>query len=243
MPESTSGPELRTLHVLPGHPDPQGLAATLAPVRAADGCLAAELYESCTGASHLVLTTQWASETAFSAWWTAVEQSGGDLVETLLAGEVTHEIYPRSEQFLPRDGVWRREVDSVISWPAGGGVRILIEYAVIPDEQTYAVIAREVPQTLRETGCEFYDWLRNVELADHLLLVELWSDQEIYDLHNELRNVTVDYRGPSHRQPTESTRGRTSREFYRRHAYRPLYGRWLPASEAEQSIGVSWGPA
>ncbi len=111
-----------------------------------------------------------------------------------------------------------------------------------PDDQTYAVLEREVPETLRETGCEFYDWLRNVELADHLLLVELWADQEIYDMHNDLRMVTAEYRGPSHRQPVESTRGGgTSREFYRQHGYRPMYGRWQPIEDADQSIGVKWG--
>ncbi|WKD60520.1 hypothetical protein CCICO_02345 [Corynebacterium ciconiae DSM 44920] len=155
------------------------------------------------------------------------------------------EIYV-AEPFAVDNGCWvseeasTRGADSVIAWPGDAPVRIAIHNAVQDNPEMRALTAAEIADTRREPGCETYCWYENAELSNHLLLLELWSDQRIYDLHWFGRMVTAAYRGDSGRQPAEMQRGTPSREFYRYHHFDYHYGRLLPRRAEHNSHTVRW---
>lgn len=151
------------------------------------------------------------------------------------------EIY-RRERYGLEDNMWVPVAgrQPSIVWPADGAVRIVISYAVESNEEMRALTAREIADTRREPGCLVYSWFENVELPDHLLLLELWEDQRLYDLHWSGRMATTDYRGTSGRTARTPDRGERTLEFYRRQEFSLHYGRMLPASADDYSDSVIW---
>jgi quinol monooxygenase YgiN len=194
----------------------------------------------------LVLTTVWDSENAFSAWW-ATGDSGGlpELKRLVEAPAAVNEFY-RQDAYGMVDGLWlyadADESVRRIVWPARGAVRIVIQYAIEPNPEAYERIAVEVADTRREAGCAFYDWLVNVELPDHLALVELWTDQVRYDRHSQLRVDSAAYRGDPLRRRRPPERGPVAIEFYRQQSFVAQYGRWLPADVDQYATSVRWAP-
>ncbi|MFV8382406.1 putative quinol monooxygenase [Corynebacterium hindlerae] len=154
------------------------------------------------------------------------------------------EIYRQSSYQLA-DGCWTPTDATTepgpIMWPAAGPVSIVIQGAYQPNELMRELTAREIAETRREPGCIHYAWYENIELPDHLMLLELWSDQRIYDLHWQGRMRSVELRGDSGRQPAPMLRGEPSREFYRQQAFELHYGMFLPREPERYAETVRWG--
>lgn len=224
---------------------PQDLTGEIARMRSEPGCVTAELYrmlEPVRLPDH-ALTSLWADEAAFWAFWEKLLSGAYPALAGLLGGDdAATEFYARTP-FKLEDGVWIPEEPTGqrrIYWPARGAVRIIIETAVTASDAMYAKIAEEVAETRREDGCETYAWFENVELAGHLLLLELWSDQVIYDRHWHLRLVSADFRGDTLRYPASPQRGLVTREFYRQQTFRHYYDRWLPTDPAAAATTVEF---
>ncbi|MBV7281911.1 putative quinol monooxygenase [Corynebacterium sp. TAE3-ERU30] len=221
--------------------DPEALRTEIAHLR--EQLPSAELYRSLVpGEPALAVSILVADETSWSGVVRARESY--PTYHQLLRA-VGAEIYA-AESFAVQNGQWVSEEtltensDSVIFWPGDAPVRIAIHNAVQDNPEMRALTATEIADTRREPGCESYCWYENVELKNHLLLLELWSDQQIYDLHWFGRMDTGDYRGDSGRQPGEMYRGQPSREFYRYHHFDYHYGRLLPRRAAHNSRTVRW---
>lgn len=244
---------VRTLHTFDRAEDPDALRAETAALREVPGCSSAELYTSLSPEDEFhAFTTIWESEADFDAWWATVRTGASPEIFTLLATDdpadpdldrAGSEFYPRTP-FALREGVWVPEAADenarTIFWPARGPVRVIIQNAVDASDAMYAKIRAEVVDTRREEGCLEYAWLENVELPGHLLLLEVWSDQIIYDRHWELRRRTAAFVGDNLRTPTTPKRGPISREFYRYHDFRHHYDRWLPADPSAHATAIIW---
>lgn len=224
---------------------PKGITDEIAWMRSEPGCVTAELYRMVEPVSlpDHALTAIWADEPAYWAFWEKVLNGGYPTLARLLSDDdAATEFYARTP-FKLEDGVWMPEVPTGqrrIHWPARGAVRIIIETAVQASEAMYAKIAGEVAETRREDGCETYAWLENVELEGHLLLLELWSDQVVYDRHWHLRLVSSPFRGETMRHPASPQRGLVTREFYRQQRFRHYYDRWLPADPIAAATTVEF---
>ena len=156
--------------------------------------------------------------------------------------ETAHtEIYSRAPYVLV-DGVWTPEAgaDSRLVWPAHGAVSIVIQGAYLPNDDMHELTAEEITDTRREPGCEYYAWMENVELPNHLMLLETWADQRIYDAHWFGRLKTGEYCGDSGRVATSPQRGEAVREFYRQQVFDFHYGRLVPARLENYSESVAW---
>ncbi|WOQ16805.1 putative quinol monooxygenase [Raineyella sp. W15-4] len=239
---------LRVLHEFHDLPDPGPLREETAVLRRAPGCASAELYASLDGSAFHVLTMLWETEEAYDAFWRRALAGDYPVLTDLVTGayadtSVTTEFY-RREIFALRDGVWEPErlgeSHRAIRWPAAGAVRVVIQHAVQASPAMYERIGAEVAETRREEGCLVYHWCEDVDLPGHLLLVELWADQVIYDRHWALRGATAAFRGDTLRIPARPQRGPETREFYRRQRFRHLYERWLPADSYAYATTVSW---
>ncbi|MCT2338266.1 putative quinol monooxygenase [Corynebacterium sp. p3-SID1056] len=151
------------------------------------------------------------------------------------------ELYEQSAYALV-DGVWAPEAgsDSRIMWPASGPVSIVIQNAFVDNPEMRALTAQEITETRREPGCCYYAWMENLELPNHLMLLEVWADQTIYDHHWFGRMATGEYRGDSGRTATTPQRGALTREFYRQQSFEYHYGRLLPAATENYSHSVVW---
>ena len=244
---------LRVLHEFDDPTVLGPLGAELASVRDEPGCASAEAYASLVaGEDFYALTMVWQDEAAYDAFWSRALAGSYPTLLGLVAGaagddplddRAATEFY-RQEAFAVRGGRWVPEAADEtarrIFWPAAGPVRIIIQYAVDGSDAMYAAIDAEVAETRREEGCLEYAWLENVELPDHLLLLELWADQVVYDRHDALRGATAEFRGPTLRTPIEPTRGPVSREFYRHQEFRHHYDRWMPEDPAAYAQAVVW---
>lgn len=227
---------LRVLHTFAPERAEQ-VQADVAALREEDGCVSAELYRSQDLGAIACL---WRDEPAYWAHWARVIDSGIVPELRTLVDEASTEFY-RQEPYVLDAGKWvpaaPPEAERRIFWPARGAVRIIIQgaYNYTPEPTRAEVIA-----TRREPGCEQYDWLENIDLPGHLMLLEVWTDQAIYDRHWQLRRDTVEYRGDSGRTPRPMERGEAVREFYRQQAFAPHYDRWLPAATEEVATTVTW---
>ena len=153
----------------------------------------------------------------------------------------TTEIYEQSKYVLA-DGVWAPEAGYAarIMWPARGPVSIVIQNAFVENPEMRALTAQEITETRREPGCLYYAWMENLELPNHLMLLEVWADQTIYDHHWFGRMATGEYRGNSGREAATPQRGELTREFYRQQSFEYHYGRLLPEATENYSHSVAW---
>lgn len=228
---------LRVLHVLDNpYDDPRDpLLIEIAGLRDEPGCVSAEIYKTLAeGEEVYALTSIWESEEAYATFWTTAMTGDGyeTLTHMVTRDETVTEFYQRVEYALT-DGVWqvagRDKSHQRVFWPASGEVRIIIQNAVNASDEMYAKIRGEIAETRREEGCLEYAWCENVELPGHLLLLETWANQVIYDRHWQMRGDTAEFCGDNLRRPAEPQRGPVSREFYRRQVFRHHYDRWMPA--------------
>lgn len=239
---------LRTLHTFVELADEKPLLGELAAIRGLEGCDSIELYKGlASDETFHVLTSTWADEAAFDAFWARVLV--GEFAETkrLLEGhapETDENEFYRCERFALVDGAWTPEAANrpgrSILWPARGEVRIIIQNAVQPTPAMYDKIRTEIADTRREMGCLAYTWCENVELPGHLLLEEVWVDQAIYDAHWALRQHIAEFLGDNLRTPATPQRGPLAREFYRRQVFEHHYNRWQPITADAFSHTIVW---
>jgi quinol monooxygenase YgiN len=233
---------LRVLHEWAG--PVEGLAAAVGALREEPGCVSAELYATLApGEEQHALTLLFATEEQYwSAWDRMLRGAHPTLLDAVRSAPVT-EFYDRTP-FALRAGTWVPEATDEgarrIFWPARGEVRIIITNAVEPNPALHAKIAAEILETRREQGCLSYAWYENAELPAHLLLLEVWADQVVYDRHWALRVATAPFLGDNLRHPAEPVRGLVSREFYRRQQFRAHYDRWLPADAAAHATTIAY---
>ncbi|MDO5700829.1 MAG: antibiotic biosynthesis monooxygenase [Bowdeniella nasicola] len=237
---------LRILHEFSNLDLLDDLTREAAALRGEENCLSAEVYRAMGGEEHGALTLIWRDEVSYWALWDRVLTGAYPHLGSLArSGAISGEFYTRAPYRLS-GGRWVPESDAEtgrrIVWPARGAVRIIIQGAYETSADMADLTRLEVEETRREHGCLAYAWMANVELADHLMLVELWEDQEIYDHHWEIRTQTADFRGNSGRSPRTPERGLATREFYRHEAFTHLYDRWQPARVEDYSATVVWGP-
>lgn len=234
---------IRAIHVI--DTPPAGLGQEVSALRERDGIVQAEMYRSLavvdgTREATVAVAILAESEAVYADWISGLEQ--GSALRALVEGGRT-EVYERRQYHLA-GGRWAPlESDGqppVIAWPAAGPVSIVIQGAYQPNEQMRQLTAREIADTRREPGCVFYAWMENVELDNHLMLLEVWDNQRIYDAHWFGRLATGDYRGDSGRQPATPARGEASREFYRQQSFDFHYGRLLPAAVDNYSESILW---
>ncbi|QGF23552.1 antibiotic biosynthesis monooxygenase [Raineyella fluvialis] len=239
---------LRVLHEFHDLADPAPLREETTLLRKAPGCASAELYGSLDESSFHVLTMLWETEEAYDAFWRRALAGDYPVLTGLVTGaaadgSVGTEFY-RREIYALREGVWEPErlgeSHRAIRWPATGEVRVVIQNAVQASPAMYDRITAEVAETRREEGCVSYHWCENTELPGHLLLVEVWADQVVYDRHWALRLSTATFRGDPLRIPATPQRGPQTREFYRRQQFRHHYERWLPADSYAYATTVAW---
>ncbi|MEL6051443.1 putative quinol monooxygenase [Corynebacterium rouxii] len=156
------------------------------------------------------------------------------------------DIYLR-QCFELADGRWRTKegrepaTSEVIAWPNSSAVRIIIHGAYEDNPRMEELTIAEIHETRREPGCIQYSWMENIELSNHLMLIELWANQRIYDVHWAERLRTVEYRGDSGRSAIKPSRGESSREFYRAQSFDFRCGRFVPYDVAQMSESVVWG--
>lgn len=235
---------LRVLHDITGPIDRDRLVSAAAELRTVAGCVSAEAYASMVGDEHVALTMVFEREADYWAAWSTPARAYADLHDVLTDDTSCVTEFYVVQNFGAAGGVWAptdtdREARRIF-WPARGEVRIAIQYAVAPNDEMRALVAPEVVETRREPGCLQYDWMENLELPEHLLLLEVWSDQVIYDRHAQMRVDTAAFRGDSKRKRAEPARGLTSLEFYRRQEFRVQYDRWMPADADGYSASIHW---
>ncbi|MDA4109386.1 antibiotic biosynthesis monooxygenase [Mycolicibacterium holsaticum] len=232
---------LRVLHEYQAGDHTQLLEETTR-MRGEVGCRSAELYRSIGSAASFALATVWEDEPAYWRWWAGVVGGSYPNLFSLVSTGQPSEFY-HQQGFQLADSVWApADLDEgarKIFWPARGPVRIIIETAFEASEALRGGLLADVAETRREPGCVAYDWLENVELPGHLLLLELWSDQVIYDRHWAIRLSTAGFRGnpPPMVAPQ---RGALTAEFYRHQQFRHQYDRWMPDEVSLYATAVSW---
>ena len=231
---------LRILHRFDFPTDPEStrqLVDYAQGARGTEACLEAEAYRGLRQDTDVAIVELWRDEEAYAAHLAATP----DALPLVLAREdrASTEIYAH-EYVAPVEGVWTaasRPTTRAIAWPARGEVRIAIQTTIAdPEHERPALIANEL-ETLREPGCLEFAWMRGIENPQHILLVEAWASQRIYDQHWILRRRTA---SAPPRQPGERTLGTNGAEFYRREQFRLLYGLWVPADETAWSCTVDW---
>lgn len=235
---------LRVLHDITGRVDRPRLVEAAAALRDAPGCVSAEVYASMIGDDHTALTMVFERESDYWSAWSNAPQAYADLHDVLTDDDLCVTEFSLVTSFGIADGVWApadadRDARRIF-WPARGEIRIAIQYAVEPNDEMRALVRPEVIETRREPGCLQYDWMESLELPEHLLLLEIWSDQVIYDRHAQKRVDTAAFRGDSKRRRTEPQRGITSLEFTRRQTFQLQYDRWMPADVADYSASIHW---
>ena len=211
-------------------------------VRALPGCREAEAYRSLRDPHEVAVVQLWEEESAHDAYAADVaDATTPSLVAELAArDEVRTEAYAH-EYFSPVDGVWTaasQGAERRIVWPARGPVRIIIQSCFADPEGEAPALLDNEQETLREAGCEEFAWMRGIEDTRHILLLERWTDQRLYDQHWVLRRRTASG-GPA-RKRAERSLGTNGAEFYRHQEFRLLYGRWLPTDPEAYPTTVDW---
>lgn len=234
---------IRILHrlALPGTADAR-LADEAEALRTLPGCLEAEAYRSLRAPDQVAVVQLWSDQTAVDGHVAALATGERRCLAAEHAGrdESVDEIYPH-QYFAPVEGVWTatgRTATNRVAWPAGGPVRIVIQSCFEdPAAEAPGLLANE-EETLREAGCEEFGWFLGIGDPRHVLLLEHWRSQRLYDQHWNLRLRTGSTGAP--RRRAERSHGSNGAEFYRRQRFRLMYDRWLPADEDTWSTTVDW---
>ncbi len=237
---------LRVVHQFEGSPY-AAHAERAARVRAEAGANEVEVYRSIDCSSRLAVLERWADEAAFAAHVDAARRAETDavLVHRRDAGvaAIPSEIYVH--QTFRSDRIWLAGETgdavsraSAVAWPARGAVRIVLQLCLVTTDALLGALRADQEATRLEPGCRQYEWVQSAETPEHVALLELWDDQQVYDHHWHLRLKT----GPQaiDMNFAERTRGANGIEFYRHQPFTYLYDRWLPADQAQWSETVVW---
>ncbi|MCL3819413.1 antibiotic biosynthesis monooxygenase [Aeromicrobium wangtongii] len=216
-------------------------------LREEPGCLEAEWYRSLAGGGRVALVALWDDEVAYGRHWARV-LSASDSGDPVLRGASArgqgetggefyrHQPYRLDTTWIPAD---HREDVAKIHWPAGGAVRIICQNSQSNVDEITPALLDNARETGREPGCVQFEWFTSVELAGHMLLLELWQDQVVYDAHWAFRLKTGSGALPA-RQSTERAQGTNGLEFYQHQPFTHLYDRWLPVDLGRWSETVIW---
>lgn len=234
--------QLRVLHEFTDPALVDEIVAAADRLRDTPGCASAEVYRTLADEDHWALTEIWDSEDDYARHWDRIV-AGEEPALREIAVRGSTEFYARAPYALV-GARWVPEGEDEtarrIFWPARGALRIIIQNAYEPEPTMREATRAEIDETRREPGCLAYAWMENVEVPNHLMLLEVWSDQLIYDRHWEGRLRSVELRGDSGRRATAPSRGPVSREFYRQQRFQAQYGAWQPAEVGEWAASVSW---
>ncbi len=239
---------LRILHqVARDEGDDALLLAYVGRARDAAGCLDAELYRSLEYPENAVVTTSWRDEHAFRSHWLAMLESGWNPEVLYEANALRRygsdgtEIYhlarfARVENgFVPIEASPER---SVIQWPGGGPIRILVFGAHSDLEGRRASMLENAKGTRRQPGCPHFEHFSGVEFPEHTLLVELWSDAHAFEAHLFYPRLSLG--GPPAAQPVSRRHGTNGLEFYRYRPFVHLFGQWVAPELSDRSDHVIW---
>jgi quinol monooxygenase YgiN len=240
-------PAIRALHQLVAD-DSQGaeLVDYVQRVRKQPGCVEAECYRSVDDPRNAGIVELWRDQHAYGDYWTRVLDSPEqDVVLRAAAqpgpGRAGSEFY--RHQYFYRDRIWvpvdHRDRTQKVRWPASGSVRIIIQNSQSNVDTIAPVLLGNARETRREPGCLQFEWFRSIEFRNHMLLLELWQDQAIYDAHWHLR-IATGSGGAVAREPAPRQQGSNGLEFYRYQPFTHLYDRWLPADVTRWSETVIW---
>ena len=239
---------IRALHqlVADGSQD-AGLVDYVQRVRKEPGCLEAECYRSLVDPKNVGIVELWQDQHSYGDYWARVlDRPEQDAVLRTASqhpqGESSSEFY-RLQYFYP-DRVWvavdHQDRTQKIFWPTSGSVRIIIQGSQANIDETLPAVLENVRETLREPGCLQFEQFRSIEFPNHMMLLELWRDQAIYDAHWQFRIKTGSGSAGVVREPAPRQQGSNGLEFYRYQPFTHLYDRWVPANVANWSETVIW---
>lgn len=239
---------IRALHQLAaGESQNAELVDYVQRARKEPGCMEAECYRSIDDPGSVAIVELWRDQHSYGDYWARVLEDPGQGVVLRAAsrhaqGDSGSEFY--RHQYFQRDRIWvavdHQDRTQKVFWPAAGSVRIVIQGSQANVEETLPALLDNARETRREPGCLQFDWLRSVEFPNHMLLLELWGDQAIYDAHWQLRIKTGSGGGGAVREPAPRQQGSNGQEFYRYQPFTHLYDRWVPADVTKWSETVIW---
>ena len=174
-----------------------------------------------SGNGFALVLEQWPTESGYANHSVRAFESGQPFWQGLAKPT---ELYPLA-RFTRTDGLWHGLDDEPahrIVWGNSRPVRVLYAFSG-PAGSDFANDIQTL-ETLREPGCEQFEYFVSVDDPSHHLLLELWRDQYLYDRHWDLRlrtgtpqTTTLD--------PTDTV------EFYRFAQFDCSYGWWHPTAE------------
>lgn len=189
----------------------------------------------------IVVLEIWPDEASFAEYWATGYRSSEHL--RFIAHTAQTEIYLFTP-FTRRGWTWMpasRSGPAHIHWENSAAVRVLYQYALPVGVAAFDPINTD--ETLREPGCEQFEYFADVGGDGHHVLLELWSNQYTYDVHWRLRQVS----GESSEAPQMTCMPAGAPvsddviEFYRHRPMRCLYGVWGPMEDYHASHTIDWG--
>lgn len=223
-------------------------------LREEPGCVEAECYRSEEQLDQVAMVALWEDQYAYAEHWARVLEGrtsghgNGQSKDLILraatarqSGEAGAEFYRHQPYLL--EGTWlppgHKDREAKICWPASGPVRIICQNSQANVEEITPALLDNARETRREPGCLQFAWLRSIEFPDHMLLLELWHDQALYDAHWLFRIKTGSGALPS-RRPAPRQHGGNGLEFYQHQPFAHLYDRWQPVAPDRWSETVTW---
>lgn len=179
------------------------LSALTAHMRGQPGCIQAEDHRGVEFEENLLHLERWESPAAWDAAWNGVKESelGRAVAQVLEDCEPPHhnglvasprrhgvsglEFY-RFSRFSAPDGPWfaddPAERAETIRAPIWGKVRIVIQITADPAADIAPRLEASA-HTRAEPGCEHFEFMRSLDYPENTVLIELWTNAELYDLH------------------------------------------------------------
>ncbi|WP_141653071.1 antibiotic biosynthesis monooxygenase [Phenylobacterium immobile] len=186
------------------------LRAMSAHMRAQPGCLQAEDFRSIEFDAHLTHLELWESPAAWDAAWSSLRRSdlGSEAVAVWQAVEAPFQLgHPASPRETGQDGLelyrhalfdfadggWEAidpaDRASSIRWPAWSAVRIVIQAKSDPTADIGPRL-KGAAAARAEVGCRQFEHFRSLDHAENTVVIELWADPQIFDLHWMNRLIT-----------------------------------------------------
>ncbi len=242
------------------------VAATLGAadaIRAEAGCLQFEVFKGIEFAENLTQLELWETAAAYDRHWRRVRDTpalGGllaDGAERLsapyhhgtpqaprLEGLSGIEIYPQALFVRSADNVWvradERERVEAVRWPARSAVRIAIQNNLATEDEPRTI--KTCLETRGEPGCLQFEYFRSLQFPENTVLLELWRDPDIYDLHflNRLKARKFASEPPQARSPSARAHGQGGFEWYQHTFFTEIDGVWQPETPGERMVTVRW---
>jgi quinol monooxygenase YgiN len=179
------------------------LQALTSHMRGQAGCIQAEDHRGVEFEENLLHLERWESPAAWDAAWAGVRDSelGRSLAQVLTDGEPPHhnglaesprrhgqnglEFY-RFSRFSAENSIWEAndpaERAQSIRAAVWNKIRIVIQMTVDPAADIAPRLVSSA-NTRAELGCEHFEFMRSLEHPENMVLIELWTDAETYDIH------------------------------------------------------------